>query len=1365
MATPNLSGHSAKWTAFPSLLSSLNPELQLALERACEARQCGRPKDARQIFHERFPDRNRVPLLVFEYADLLTDQGMEGERISFLQECAASLDLLEDSDEQYLLNLMLADAKMWAFGSLKTALQTARQSRSWLDVDPKDPLSDLQVRGIQLYHQLMDRGLRDSNWVESSEVAALSSSGGSLFNENAALALAMESQGKLSAAARFKVDQINTADHAELPQLCDDIAVFCDKLDATGLPPLAFRAAYTRWTLTLLCPVSHEGLAQRCRGEIVSQLQRLARLQQPPTDWQAYAPRMLAKMQTRGFDPDQLVYSKPSPEHLESIVDCALARGDATMAMTAMESAILVLKNCANQLADQTAVGRLRAELSRYLDIHRSTTRSLRSEAMALMEMLQLVYLRGNAYELILDEVARFHTRAPNFDVPLLLERFYSMAQLAARELNRQELLIKYDQLHSKAIEDMAPRPGQAPLHISAVINRITENAKDAAGWGRNAVEIVLMWAADEVRLGDMGESDWKKLFGFYHPTGQPRSPAFLDLLARVQVEHRNLSKTYFQAPRGQWQARLESLHTWLSKDGGHVPLNSRDTVLQTIAKAWLFNQRSDWIKTTHAADENSVFAQHRSADEDLARCVGSLNMAQSPSMVGLPSSLAAQEENVIRVLLQLLAGDQGRITSAMIDHAIKDSSDVADEYEKRQNYLGMFNIFRRQGELRYHRHKRDPALGVSALDDALASMLRATQVFDEVRRYRSVSLAQHHSIAAKMQQLRKFSTADVYAKGVAWNRRAWNIKHQFYGQASNNPVPSNEDAAAKERREGHIKELRLDFEKSYAGFLVWIQRSKGRALLDLLSVDMPIPQALLDTANKDDTTKSLIEGEQKLVKQLSESSFPENIRLREELGKQHVQMRSNPLLTEIMRIRDGDTVTPYEIYDFLQNLPDKVVLVDFFYVDFDGPIRAVCYRKGLTYFPALMHDISMDEIKAWTKYIEHPGKAPLGNAATGNAALALLTPVLLPLFKVGKGSPNRDRGPVIRPDDTIVFCPTGPLHSLPLHAIPIDGVPLIETHPVIYCPSLTVLRHCFQKLQDSATPTQSQHGIKNLVMNTMPSHWPKADADAEPEPVTSISASNRLSVTLQATFLQGVKHTKDEIKSLLPGTAHFHYHGHVKYVPKAAMRSHLILDGNVRATVQHDLDANPPTTSELASQDRESEKQSHLTAEDIFNCPLAEGGALAALVGCRSGGADVSAADDVLGLPMALFCAGATAVVSSLWKLKDEDGASWAEEFYEELTGIQQSDKGNISAEHIVDELVKEEGKAGPDTENGKANKAVPDYVNLAKAMQMAVRRLRSDEKGVETAPYHWAGYVLSGYWMLSRTVVTPSPGNRVRH
>lgn len=135
----------AGWTAYASLLETLPTEKRDCLEAVAEAQQCGRHNEAHEKFKSGFLNPHGLPLLALQYADLLTNQGLEGERVSFLEEAVRRLQRSDMSSERRLLDLMLADSKLWAYGSLRNAVTVARRSRSWLGRDPTKHLSDLCV--------------------------------------------------------------------------------------------------------------------------------------------------------------------------------------------------------------------------------------------------------------------------------------------------------------------------------------------------------------------------------------------------------------------------------------------------------------------------------------------------------------------------------------------------------------------------------------------------------------------------------------------------------------------------------------------------------------------------------------------------------------------------------------------------------------------------------------------------------------------------------------------------------------------------------------------------------------------------------------------------------------------------------------------------------------------------------------------------------------------------------------------------------------------------------------------------------------------------------------------------------------------
>lgn len=89
-------------------------------------------------------------------------------------------------------------------------------------------------------------------------------------------------------------------------------------------------------------------------------------------------------------------------------------------------------------------------------------------------------------------------------------------------------------------------------------------------------------------------------------------------------------------------------------------------------------------------------------------------------------------------------------------------------------------------------------------------------------------------------------------------------------------------------------------------------------------------------------------------------------------------------------------------------------------------------------------------------------------------------------------------------------------------------------------------------------------------------------------------------------------------------------------------------------------FDANDPMRSSIKLAD------GVLSAADLFGTRM--DCALVMLSACQTGVAYVSSGDELLGLSRAVFRAGASSLVASLWKVNDESTAALAVEFYSEL-------------------------------------------------------------------------------------------------
>jgi CHAT domain-containing protein len=128
---------------------------------------------------------------------------------------------------------------------------------------------------------------------------------------------------------------------------------------------------------------------------------------------------------------------------------------------------------------------------------------------------------------------------------------------------------------------------------------------------------------------------------------------------------------------------------------------------------------------------------------------------------------------------------------------------------------------------------------------------------------------------------------------------------------------------------------------------------------------------------------------------------------------------------------------------------------------------------------------------------------------------------------------------------------------------------------------------------------------------------------------------------------------------------------------------------------------------------------------------------------------AAISNTDDVLGIPTALFYAGASFVVSTLWSIDDEDGAQFSKQFYAAVWE-QKSRTSNTTASAAVDE----------------SRTIFECTIDIARAMQTAVVKLRQDAGRKELlAPYHWAAFTLNGFWILPDRVVPNIRSSEVDH
>ena len=409
------------------------------------------------------------------------------------------------------------------------------------------------------------------------------------------------------------------------------------------------------------------------------------------------------------------------------------------------------------------------------------------------------------------------------------------------------------------------------------------------------------------------------------------------------------------------------------------------------------------------------------------------------------------------------------------------------------------------------------------------------------------------------------------------------------------------------------------------------------------------------------------------LLENIAEASMSEKLPLREELRKVENDMRKHEITRPMMDIIDGASLESSDLLHLGRYFGNSVVFIDFIRVTWrdNWDLVTVIYRGGvLVALEALF--IKMVEVDAWVQD-QVDSDTPLSKLG----ATRQLRPLdrLVELLKTHT-----------KPDEVLVLVPTGSLHRVPLHALIVDGQILIERNPVVYCQSLTLLKHCVTY----AWTDSPAHSVISAVINPLQDELKTAEA-------------GKAIATCLGTSVPDTSHwTKQEFMDYMLPASIIHFHGHVQFTENDPLNHHL------------ELRPKPSSPDDI------------LSADEIFDVRLSQY-AHVTTIGCSSGRAKVSNCDDLLGLTAAFHYAGASSVVSALWPIHRDDGFKFSLKFYENW---------KEQREQPIQKAKPESG-----------------FVNLAIAMQKAVLHVRKDEQGRTRVPYHWAGFTLSGFWLVEKT------------
>lgn len=499
-----------------------------------------------------------------------------------------------------------------------------------------------------------------------------------------------------------------------------------------------------------------------------------------------------------------------------------------------------------------------------------------------------------------------------------------------------------------------------------------------------------------------------------------------------------------------------------------------------------------------------------------------------------------------------------------------------------------------------------------------------------------------------------------------------------------------------------------------------WVQRGRGRALLDMIDDSPSSAATMLDTLERDGNVRLLLSEEDRLLDVLNRAPADEYLTALRALTNHREKMRSSALGSQaILRAEQQDPVRWHELdklwqaHDWL-NSGQNLVLVDWA-IDSDGSVHRLTIDFENKDSPprAMKLPITLRTIEMWVeRYMVFPaGKGARLKDEYG--AFKRLAPLLAGLEHVSKTG------------DLLLFAPSGILSNIPLHAIPLAGPAVINRNPILYCSSITLYQTCIERVmrQKEGRPWSAS-----------------AFAAAYEEPRYEVERGRifdqmrSLKDTFGGNTVLGPALNSKTFPILLSNAPWVHYHGHGFYnAADIASQSFVLsaIDGtNIEpvGSATEQIEAAVDDSSTLQTMEAKEEafvpkeamlnnflkySSSQVTVADIFAMDLTAYNPFVYSMACESGLQDIGPGDEPLGLMTALFRAGASSIMSTFWLVESTTARAFTAAFYASIKSQMCAKEADRIHVH-----------------------------NLAQAFQAACL----DVKASNADPYSWAAFGMHG-------------------
>ncbi|HYR11929.1 MAG TPA: CHAT domain-containing protein, partial [Longimicrobium sp.] len=432
-------------------------------------------------------------------------------------------------------------------------------------------------------------------------------------------------------------------------------------------------------------------------------------------------------------------------------------------------------------------------------------------------------------------------------------------------------------------------------------------------------------------------------------------------------------------------------------------------------------------------------------------------------------------------------------------------------------------------------------------------------------------------------------------------------VRREFSPGGALDAQPGKQALAASSRRIYDLAvQLLLFHRRDVDQAWRWTQRAKARALTDMMGTGSAVPGRVLAALESEPAPLRLARAEESLAQRLSTAPADERPALRKELRALQARVDADPRLREYRELRSGAALEAGDLVSMAAGAAGPATV----FVDWMEAGRRLVLLARRAHGPA-------------QAVVLAPGLEKVAAFVAANLAPQSFRDTLGVNFEIldELDSLIQPLAALAAPGERLVLCPTGPLHAVPLHALRIGGEPLLARNPVVYAPSLTVLRHCLARRHPRAG------GIRTAALLGDPG-GDRDEADA---------LVRDLGPRFGAAPLLRGEVTRAAFAAAVAEADLVHFQGHARHDPADPLASRLELADGV------------------------------MTARDVFGLPRLRA-ELVVLAACESAASVVRTGDELLGLIPAFLFAGAQSVLATLWRVVGPSAALVMRHFYDAL-------------------------------------------------------------------------------------------------